>query len=165
MAEDSFNPRAELGKSHGGPRTVPRYSVLAVAELVETASTMCIVGKLTEVSRKGCYVNTPSTLPVNTFLRENGRLKKIVAQQARLRLRQNLANAHVVTVSCGRRVINLHGGSRRRESRYHLHPVGVAGGGKILVDDGLVRARSPRNGVVPVITHPDDQGVTHSGDE
>jgi hypothetical protein len=24
---------------------------------------------MTEVSRKGCYVNTPSTLPVNTFLR------------------------------------------------------------------------------------------------
>ena len=24
---------------------------------------------MTEVSRKGCYVNTPSTLPINTFLR------------------------------------------------------------------------------------------------
>jgi hypothetical protein len=48
---------------------VPRYSVLAVAELVETASTMCIVGRMTEVSRKGCYVNTPSTLPLDTFLK------------------------------------------------------------------------------------------------
>jgi hypothetical protein len=26
------------------------------------------VGRMTEVSRKGCYVNTPSTLSVNTFL-------------------------------------------------------------------------------------------------
>jgi len=69
MVKDSFNPRADLGQSHGVQRTVPRYSVLAVAELVETASTMCIVGKMTEVSRKGCYVNTPSTLPINTFLR------------------------------------------------------------------------------------------------
>jgi hypothetical protein len=43
--------------------------VLAVAELVETASTMCIVGRMTEVSRKGCYVNTPSTLPLDTFLK------------------------------------------------------------------------------------------------
>ena len=50
-------------------REVPRYSILAVAELVETASTMCIVGRMTEISRKGCYVNTPSTLPVNTFLK------------------------------------------------------------------------------------------------
>jgi hypothetical protein len=69
MGEDSFNPRADLGQSYDVQRTVPRYSVLAVAELVETASTTCIVGRMTEVSRKGCYVNTPSTLPVNTFLR------------------------------------------------------------------------------------------------
>src|ERR1700738_4835988 len=69
MVKDSFNPRPDLGQSHIVQRTVPRYSVLAVAELVETASTMCIVGRMTEVSRKGCYVNTPSTLPINTFLR------------------------------------------------------------------------------------------------
>ncbi len=69
MGEDFFNPRADLGQSYDVQRTVPRYSVLAVAELVETASTTCIVGRMTEVSRKGCYVNTPSTLPVNTFLR------------------------------------------------------------------------------------------------
>ena len=50
-------------------REVPRYSILAVAELVETASTMCIVGRMTEISRKGCYVNTPSTVPVDTFLK------------------------------------------------------------------------------------------------
>jgi hypothetical protein len=50
-------------------REVPRYSILAVAELVETASTMCIVGRMTEISRRGCYVNTPSTLPVNTLLK------------------------------------------------------------------------------------------------
>jgi len=43
--------------------------VLAIVELVETASTMCIVGRMTGISRKGCYVNTPSTLPVNTLLK------------------------------------------------------------------------------------------------
>ena len=57
-----------LGWSNTGERTVPRYSVLAVAELTETAGTMCIVGRMSEVSRKGCYVNTPSTLPVNSSL-------------------------------------------------------------------------------------------------
>jgi len=30
---------------------------------------MCIVGRMTEVSRKGCYVNTPSTLPVDSLLK------------------------------------------------------------------------------------------------
>jgi hypothetical protein len=52
--------------SYSTQRTVPRYSLLAVAELVETASTMCIVGRMREISRNGCYINTPSTLPVNT---------------------------------------------------------------------------------------------------
>jgi hypothetical protein len=40
----------------------------SVSELVETASTSCIVRRMTEVSRKGCYVNTPRTLSVSTFL-------------------------------------------------------------------------------------------------
>jgi hypothetical protein len=66
---DSFNPRTDLGRPYAVQLTIPRYSVLAVAELVETASTMCIVGKMTEVSRNGCFVNTTSTLPLNTFLR------------------------------------------------------------------------------------------------
>lgn len=69
MGDDSFNPRADLGQPYAVQRTIPRYSVLAVAELAETASTMCIVGKMTEVSRRGCYVNSASTLPVKTFLR------------------------------------------------------------------------------------------------
>ena len=30
---------------------------------------MCIVGRMTEISRKGCYVNTPNTVPVNTLLK------------------------------------------------------------------------------------------------
>ena len=69
MAENSFNPQADLGQSYSVQRTVPRYSLLAVAELAETTSTMCVVGTTMEVSRNGCYVNTPSTLPINTFLR------------------------------------------------------------------------------------------------
>jgi len=63
------NPPSDLDWSHGPQRTVPRYSVLAVAELVEPESTMCIVGRMTEISRKGCYVNTPNTVPVNTLLK------------------------------------------------------------------------------------------------
>jgi hypothetical protein len=63
------NPPLDLDWSRGPQRTVPRYSVLAVAELVETGGTMCIVGRMSEISRKGCYVNTPSTLSVNTSLR------------------------------------------------------------------------------------------------
>jgi hypothetical protein len=63
------NSSSDSNWPHGAQRTVPRYSIIAVAELVETASTMCIEGRMTEISRKGCYVNTPSTLPVDTLLK------------------------------------------------------------------------------------------------
>jgi hypothetical protein len=58
-----------LNTTYSVQRTVPRYSVLAVAELLESGGTACIVGRMTEVSRKGCYVNTPSTLPLNSSLK------------------------------------------------------------------------------------------------
>ncbi|MGD0964584.1 MAG: PilZ domain-containing protein [Candidatus Acidiferrales bacterium] len=67
--KDASHLSGDLGWSNSAPRTVPRYSVLAIAELVETAGAMCIVGRISEISRKGCYVNTPSTVPVNTVLK------------------------------------------------------------------------------------------------
>ena len=48
---------------------VPRYSMLAIAELADNEGTVCIVGRMTEVSKNGCYVNTPSTLSVNSVLK------------------------------------------------------------------------------------------------
>ena len=49
-------------------RTGPRYSFLAVVELSETVGVYCVDGRIREISRKGCYVNTQSTLPVDTKL-------------------------------------------------------------------------------------------------
>jgi PilZ domain len=67
--EKISKPAAGLPGSYSTQRMVPRYSVLAIAELVETAGTVCIVGRMTEVSSNGCYVNTPSTLPLNSLLK------------------------------------------------------------------------------------------------
>ena len=67
--EDSSHLTSDSDCSYGIQRTVPRYSVLAIAELVETAGAMCIVGRMTGISRKGCYVNTPSTVAVNSVLK------------------------------------------------------------------------------------------------
>jgi hypothetical protein len=69
MVEKFPSPVSGAGWSNTAQRTVERYSVLAVAEIIETQGTVCIVGRMTEVSRKGCYINTPSTLPVNSFLK------------------------------------------------------------------------------------------------
>ena len=67
--EDSSHLSSDSGCAYSVQRTVPRYSVLAIAELVEAAGAICIVGRMTEISRKGCYVNTPSTVAVNTVLK------------------------------------------------------------------------------------------------
>ena len=44
-------------------------SVLVIAEFAETASMMCIEGRLAEISRKACYVNTPNPFPADTLLK------------------------------------------------------------------------------------------------
>jgi hypothetical protein len=67
--ENSSHLSTESGCSYDAQRTVARYSVLGVAELVETAGAVCIVGRMTEISCKGCYVNTPTTVAVNTSLK------------------------------------------------------------------------------------------------
>jgi hypothetical protein len=46
-----------------------RYTFLAVVELAETVGAMCLQGRLREVTRNGCYVNTPNTLAVGAVLK------------------------------------------------------------------------------------------------
>jgi len=42
---------------------------VAVAEITDSASQTCVVGKVAELSRKGCFVDTPKPLPVGTALK------------------------------------------------------------------------------------------------
>jgi hypothetical protein len=49
-------------------RTVPRYTCVAVTEIVESTSQTCIEGKIREISRKGCYVDSLNPFPVGTLL-------------------------------------------------------------------------------------------------
>jgi len=44
------------------------YALLGVADS-ETGGAICVRGRIDEISRKGCYVNTPNTLKVGTPLR------------------------------------------------------------------------------------------------
>ena len=64
-----FEPEPASNWPNGKQRTVPRFSMLAIAELADTDGTVCIVGRMSEVSSKGCYVNTPSTLALNSGLK------------------------------------------------------------------------------------------------
>jgi hypothetical protein len=56
-----------LSTSHNS-RKQPRYTFIAVTEIVAGTSQSCIVAKTKKISWRGCYVETPSTLPVGTPL-------------------------------------------------------------------------------------------------
>jgi hypothetical protein len=66
-----------LGNSPGSPnnpasyserRAVPRYAFVATTELTDSASATKLSGRVTEISRKGCYVDIVNVLPVGTLL-------------------------------------------------------------------------------------------------
>ena len=66
-----------MGNSPGPPkdsassaerRSVPRYAFVATTELTDAASATKLSGRVTEISRKGCYVDIVNALPVGTLL-------------------------------------------------------------------------------------------------
>jgi PilZ domain len=64
---DTLDPTAS-GLPFGQRRTVPRYSLIATAEVIEPASDARMSGRISEISRKGCYFDILNTLPVGSIL-------------------------------------------------------------------------------------------------
>ncbi|MGO9588689.1 MAG: PilZ domain-containing protein [Candidatus Acidiferrales bacterium] len=62
---DAPDPTAS-GMPFGQRRTVPRYSLIATAEVIEPPSDARMSGRISEISRKGCYFDILNTLPVGT---------------------------------------------------------------------------------------------------
>lgn len=56
------------GSPYRERRSVPRYSLIATAELLEPASGVRMSGRISEISRKGCYVDVLNTLPTGTMI-------------------------------------------------------------------------------------------------
>jgi len=59
---------ANAGGPYAERRAVPRYGLIATAELLEPTSGVRISGRISEISRKGCYVDLLNTLPVGTII-------------------------------------------------------------------------------------------------
>jgi PilZ domain len=53
---------------HREQRTVPRYAFIAHVDVVEPASDTRIAARVSEISRKGCYVDVLVTLPASTLI-------------------------------------------------------------------------------------------------
>jgi PilZ domain len=67
MGETSDLP-IDAGQSYREKRTVPRYSFVAHVEVIEPASDTHIAGRVSEISRKGCYIDVMITLPPGTLI-------------------------------------------------------------------------------------------------
>ena len=59
------NPDAPIREK----RSVPRYTLIASVEVIESTTETKIAGRISEISRKGCYVDVLNTLPVSTRVR------------------------------------------------------------------------------------------------
>jgi hypothetical protein len=50
-------------------RRIPRYNFVATTEMTDEATATCLAGRISEISRKGCYVDFLNALPVGTMLK------------------------------------------------------------------------------------------------
>lgn len=62
----AFDSPTQAGSQHREKRTVPRYEFIATVEVVEPVSDMRLSGRVSEISRKGCFVDILNTLPAGT---------------------------------------------------------------------------------------------------
>ena len=65
-SSDSPNSSATSGSER---RRAARYGLMAIAELADPEDAKLVSGRVTQISRNGCYVETPKTFPVGTSLK------------------------------------------------------------------------------------------------
>ncbi|HTS10548.1 MAG TPA: PilZ domain-containing protein [Candidatus Limnocylindrales bacterium] len=63
-SSESQNPSS----SYREKRTTPRYEFIAAVDVSEPISDMRVSGRVSEISRKGCYVDLLNPLPVGTLI-------------------------------------------------------------------------------------------------
>jgi hypothetical protein len=59
---------SDLGAPYGERRKSPRYAFVATTELTDFANITKLSGRITEISRAGCYVDILNVLPPGTLL-------------------------------------------------------------------------------------------------
>ncbi|HEY6466039.1 MAG TPA: PilZ domain-containing protein [Candidatus Acidoferrales bacterium] len=60
---------AKLGGPYSERRAMPRYSFITTADIIELSTKTRISGRVSEISRSGCYVDILNTLPKGTPIR------------------------------------------------------------------------------------------------
>jgi hypothetical protein len=65
---ESLDSPIQAGATESRRRLVPRYTLIATAEIIDVASDMHMSGRISEISRKGCYVDVLNALPVHNLV-------------------------------------------------------------------------------------------------
>lgn len=65
---NSPDPPSDSATPHSERRKSPRYAFVATTELADIAHAIKMSGRITEISRGGCYVDILNALPVGTLL-------------------------------------------------------------------------------------------------
>jgi hypothetical protein len=65
---DSLNPPSSSNPPSRERRSVARYMLIASVEIIEPTSDVHISGRVSEISRKGCYIDLLSPLPAGTLI-------------------------------------------------------------------------------------------------
>ena len=65
---NSADSPSDSATPHGERRKTPRYTFVATTELTDIANAAKLSGRITEISRSGCYVDILYALPVGTLL-------------------------------------------------------------------------------------------------
>jgi hypothetical protein len=60
---------SSAGPPYREKREVPRFTFIACVDITEPTTEMHMSGRISEISRKGCYVDVLNTLPVGTPIR------------------------------------------------------------------------------------------------
>lgn len=67
---DTSNPlKHSVEASYRERRSVPRYPLIATVEVLESAHETHLSGRISEISRKGCYIDVLNPLPPGTAVR------------------------------------------------------------------------------------------------
>jgi PilZ domain-containing protein len=69
MSNESTNQSFGEKGQYAERRENPRYTFIATAEIIEPSTDTHISGRVSEISRKGCYIDVLNTLPKGTPIR------------------------------------------------------------------------------------------------
>ena len=69
MSDSSDSSAKSSSTSYENRRAVPRYTLIATADIVDPASGIRLSGRISEISLKGCYVDLLNTLPKGTAVK------------------------------------------------------------------------------------------------